>query len=88
MKKYSELLAQSPEEISQSELSYKVAQAELQLQSDVLSTKKALNEAEQKIVELKKQFPLNSKAIMEANNQADAYALGLKFLEKLKSELF
>lgn len=64
------------------------AQAALQLESDLLATRKALRSAEVALSAAKSAQPLSGPAICEAMDNVDAYKKGLSQLEALKTELF
>lgn len=86
--KYEKSLLKSQEEKDQEGVSFKVKEAELTLQSDILATQKSLGKAKQRLTEAKEAYPLNTPEIQSAKSSVEGLEEGLKFLEALKEELF
>ena len=86
--KYEELLNLSPAESAKAEIPYKVREAKLQLDSDILSTERSLSKAEEKLRKAKGSFPYNSQNIITAEIEVEMYTDGLKRLNKLLIEQF
>lgn len=86
--KYSDRLAQSQQDKDQQDRAFQVEQAELQLQSDILATKRSLTEANSTLNTLKGAANFNSSAIIEQQGVVEGLQNGLKALEKLQKELF
>lgn len=78
----------SSEEMTQKEIEFKVEDAKLQLQSDILATKQSRAKAEIELESAKHDYPLNAERIIACEIELDAYNEGLKRLEKLMKELF
>lgn len=78
----------SSEEVTQKELEYKVESAKLQLQSDILATKRAKAEVEAELEKAKCAYPFDSQTIIKCQLEVEAYTDGLTRLENLMKELF
>ena len=78
----------SSEEITEKEVAFKVEEAKLQLQSDILATKQSKAKAESELELAKHTYPLDTKAIVECQIKLESYADGLERLEALMEELF
>lgn len=60
----------------------------LQLQKDILETKKSLKEAKRQLERVKGDYPFNSYNLVQAVQQVENYENGLKVLEKFYKEEF
>lgn len=69
-------------------MQYDLSQAQLQLESDVLETKKALKGAQKRVIERLAERPFNSKNVIDARMDVAELSNGLKALEQLQKELF
>ena len=58
------------------------------MQSDILATKVSKAEIEAKLEAAKHSYPLDTQAIIELQDEVEAYAEGLEKLEALMTELF
>ena len=58
------------------------------MQSDILATKVSKAEIEAKLEAAKHSYPLDTQAIIELQDEVEAYAEGLTKLEALMTELF
>lgn len=83
---YKERKAISSEEQSQKEISYAVENAKLQLASDILATKSALESKKIELAEAKNKYPLDTTEIISISIDVEAFEDGLKRLEALKKE--
>ena len=83
--KYADLIQQSQQELDQADVQYKVEEAKLQLQGDILVTKQSLTKAEKVLVEATRAYPFNPKAVVEAQVEVEAFKDGLGRLEALNS---
>ena len=86
--KYKDRLQKSQQEKETEEVSFQVEEAEQQLQSDILATKKSAASKAKELNRLKDTFPLDSDAIIAAQVELEGLKDGLKRLEALKEELF
>jgi hypothetical protein len=86
--KYKQLLSQSDEQKNEQDTQFKVKEAELALNSDILATERSLSEAKRAVLIAKSTFPLDSQGILNAQSNVEAYENGLKKLNELKGELF
>ena len=86
--KFAQLLQQSPSERDSKDREYRVREAELQLDADILATERSIATAEKKYEEVVMATPFNSQNIINAKNQIEAAKAGLEALQELKAELF
>lgn len=86
--KYRDLIQTSQSEIESQEIQFKVSSAHLQLQSDILATKRSISEAQSRALAAKRETPFSSTRIITAQLAVEALEDGLKRLEELKTELF
>lgn len=86
--KYKDRLLQSDQEKDQMDVEYQVEQAKLQLDADLLATKRSLAESEKALVTLKSSFPLNAASIVDQQGDVAELKAGMSALEALKKELF
>jgi uncharacterized Zn finger protein (UPF0148 family) len=86
--KLRELLLQSDEEKKSEDVEYRVKQAELQLESDILATKQSLDESKKERAELVLAEPLDADSIIQKDIEIESLEDGLKRLNLLKEELF
>jgi GTP-binding protein EngB required for normal cell division len=85
--KYADLLAQSHEEKSIEDRQYLVEQKKLQLQADILATKKSLGEAKKEKTELLRSPDLSFKALADAEDRIEELEKGVARLQSY-NELF
>ena len=78
----------SSEEMTEKEVAFKVEEAKLQLQSNILATKQSIAKAEASLELAKHTYPLDAEAIVECQLKLESYTDGLKRLETLMTELF
>lgn len=74
-------------EATEQEVSFAVEDAKLQLQSDILATKRVLESKKSDLEVAKTGYPLEPKRIIDLMNEVEAYEDGVKKLEKLSVEL-
>lgn len=84
---YKEKTLMSQEETSKKDVQFMVESTKLQLQSDILATRKSLRESEEKLADLKTDYPLDTKKIIDAELEVEGYKNGLSRLLSLQSEL-
>jgi len=85
---YKALLSQSQSDKDQQNIDYNVDNASLQLQSDILATKKAITEANKAVSVAMGTFPFNSEAIKQAEIRLEGLEDGLKRLTRYQKDLF
>jgi len=73
-------------EATEKEVLYAVEDSKLQLQSDILATKRALDSKSIELENAKTSYPLDTKLIISLTNEVEAYEDGIKKLESLKKE--
>jgi len=83
--KYKAFLSKTQTEIDKEELSHKVEEGELQLQQDLLCTKKSLSVAKRELESAKGQSPFDTQAILNAEDKVADIEHTLERMEKLKS---
>jgi hypothetical protein len=88
MTKYKDRLLQSQEQKDQAQSEFTNAQAQLQLQSSILSTRLEVQKSESKLEDLKSGNPLSPQAIISQMATVAEWKLGLTQLEALQQELF
>lgn len=76
----------SEEQVAKSQVDYAVESTKLELQSNLLATKKSLEEAKAELDSLKKDYPLDLEAIVEVSLKVRDYEDGLKIIEALQKE--
>lgn len=76
----------SEEEVATSQVEYAVESTKLELQSSLLATKKSLGEAENKLKELKTDYPLDIQAIVDAELEIRDLKDGIEIVERLQKE--
>ena len=86
--KYADLIRQSQQEKDQQELSLQADQAKLDLQQDIVATKRSLAEAEIQLLRTKSSIPFNSQNVVNAQVRVEGLKEGLARLNALDSELF
>lgn len=86
--KYAERLQKSSEEKESEEIQHRIEDAELQLKSDILATRRAISPARKKLENAKGRFPFDSAFILEQKSELKSLEEGLKELEELQKELF
>jgi hypothetical protein len=86
--KYADLIQQSQQEKDQQELSLQADQAKLDLQQDIVATKRSLAEAEIRLLRTKSSIPFNSQAVVNAQIGVEGLKEGLARLNALDAELF
>lgn len=64
------------------------AQASLQLESDLIATRRLVALATRKLAKAKSAQPLSGQNVVNAMNELEDYQKGLTILESLKAELF
>lgn len=84
---YKEKKLLTQDETAEKEVVFMVEETKLQLQSDVLATKRDLEKAKAKLASLKNDYPLNPQAIIEVQLNVESLEDGLKRLENLSEEL-
>ena len=86
--KYLERIQQSQESRTQEQQQHLNEINKLQLESDLLETKRALSEKRQQLERLKSEEGLRITDIVGTLSDIDALERGLKTIEQLKEELF
>lgn len=84
--KYIDLIGSAPN--AQEQLANSNEDALLQLQSDILATRRALTVHQSALRAAKSAVPFDTRSIMDAKGQVEATERGLAALEALKTELF
>ena len=79
-----ELLSQ--EETSTQDVAFAVEDAKLQLQSDILATRKSLETKKAELQEAKTSYPLDAKRIVDLSLDIEGLEKGIKMLTKLQEE--
>jgi hypothetical protein len=69
-------------------LQYQEDEVKLQLQSDILATKKSLGTSKKRLADEKGAYPFNASKVIELQLEVEGLEDGLKRLEKLEKELF
>ena len=77
----------TPDETVEKEVQFMVEETKLQLQSDILATKRDLEKAKANLASLKNDYPLNPQAIIEVQLNVESLEDGLKRLDTLSNEL-
>ena len=85
---YLQRLQQPNSEKNFEELQHQSDQAKLQLQADILSTKKSLKEAERELEAAKSAVPFDVENIMGLKDEVEGLVRGLEALKDLEFELF
>ena len=75
------------ETIDQKEIDFAVEETSLNLQQDIVATKRELEKAKMRLEIVKSTYPLDVDAYIEAKNDVLSCETGLKDLEELKKEL-
>jgi len=87
--KYLDLLkAQGTEKEQLKQFTYQAAKTKLQLESTILETQSAIEEAKQELESMKATFPLNPQELADQFAKLEKFEKGLKFLQGLSAELF
>lgn len=76
----------SPEETSTQEVAFAVEDAKLQLQSDILATKKSLETKKAELADAKSSYPLDTEKIVGIAMDIEGLKRGIKMLEDLQKE--
>ena len=76
-----------PETIDQKEIDFAVEETSLNLQQDIVATKRELESAKMRLEVAKSTYPLDVDAYIEAKQDVESCEAGLKDLEELKEEL-
>ena len=85
---YQQLLSKSQVEKNQEEMQAQVESAELQLQADLLATRKSLAKSKRELDELKSSPNFNPSLIISKKKEVEGFEEGVKELEALRKELF
>lgn len=88
MAKYKELLGKTKDEKEAAEVDIKVKEAAIQVDYDLLAATKAVNDAENRVNNLKKSDHFSPVDIIEAVRDLEDAKADLKALQDLKSEMF
>ena len=81
-------LQKSSKEVEDEQLEFQVEEAEQDLKSSELATKKTISRLQREIKALKNEFPLNVSSIASKVGELEEAQLGLKLLRDLAEELF
>ena len=76
-----------PETIDQKEIEFAVEETSLNLQQDIVATKRALESANMRLETIKSTYPLDVEAYIAAKEDVEACNTGLNDLLELKEEL-
>ena len=82
------IVQQTESQKEEAQLDHDVAQSKLQLESDLLETKRELSVAEQKLEQLKSNIPLSAQDILSAEADVRDLKAGVDGIRRLKEELF
>ena len=85
---YAKGLRLSKDDKRDQEINAQVEEASLKFDSDILASKTALQQKRRELESLKRTFPVNPKAMVNAMGDIQALEDGIKALEQLKVELF
>lgn len=83
-----DLLRQSATEKETEDLQFQVEQSELQLQSDISATKQSLSRKQRERKSLLTNGDISFEKLSSIDDEIEGLKLGLKRLEKYKTELF
>jgi uncharacterized Zn finger protein (UPF0148 family) len=83
-----DLLQKSPEEQKSEDIQYRVESAKLQLQSDLLATKKSLSAKQKEIDACVLENPLSFKKLAELEEELASIQRGVKALEGYQTKFF
>lgn len=86
--KYQQLRQRSDEEKEAEVSQFEADQAKLQLESDILETKRSKASKAKELTEAKGAYPFDAQNIVNLQVELEALEDGLTRLEKLKTELF
>lgn len=75
------------EEVSQQDVQFAVEQTKLELQSNLLATKRCIAEKENQLSEIKTTFPLDCEKYAQIRSELTSYRNGLRYLEELQKDL-
>ena len=76
----------SPEEVESKEVEFMVEDARLQFQKDLLETKRALQDSQMDLNDLKTDYPLDVQAIIDKQIEVENYKDAIKRMNKLAEE--
>ena len=76
-----------PETIDQKEIEFAVEETSLNLQQDIVATKRELESAKMRLEVVKSTYPLDVDAYIGAKQDVESCKAGLEDLEELKEEL-
>ena len=76
----------SPEEVESKEVEFMVEDARLQFQKDLLETKRALQDSQMDLNDLKTDYPLDIQAIIDKQIEVENYKDAIKRMNKLAEE--
>ena len=85
---YLNLITKSEKEQQSEDLQFREEEAQLKLDNDILSTKRAIVKAKKDVQNAIIAYPFNSQSILDAKEELQSLENGLVELEKLKKELF
>ena len=85
---YKALLSMSQNDKDAANIEFNVENAALQLQSDILATKKAITEANKAVSTAMGTYPFNSESIKQAEIRLEGLEDGLKRLVRYQKDLF
>ena len=83
---YKEKKLLSQEETGTQEVLFAVEDAKLQLQSDILATKRSLENKKAELEDAKTTYPLDSSKIVSLMEEVESLKKGIKSLEALQKE--
>ena len=83
---YKEKKLLSQEETGTQEVLFAVEDAKLQLQSDILATKRSLETKKAELEDAKNTYPLDSTKIVSLMEEVESLKKGIKSLEALQKE--
>ena len=78
----------SQETVDNQQVELNVQAAALQLNSDLLATKRAMLEAEKELQEAKQAYPFNTQRIIDAQVKVEDFRDAIERIETLQKELF
>ena len=76
----------SPEEVESKEVEFMVEDAKLQFQKDLLETKRALQDSQMDLNDLKTDYPLDVQTIIDKQIEVENYKDAVERMNKLAEE--
>ena len=86
--KYIKLITKSDKKNAAEQADFRNEESSLQIQSDILATKRALSKARTDLVNYKGAYPFNTQNIIDAQIKVEKLSTAIKKMEKIQKELF